>query len=394
MVVSGRTGTLQVRDQLRDYQFRGYALEDMNFISFMLDTYETFSICEKVASAKGEGPSKGQPPHEQIPYLEGARKGKGMRVRRTMGHETLPRFVGRWFPQNNEPKTRQLYCASMLLLLSPWRSLQDLKDPMETFEESFERFIMTVAQDSKILRIIGNIQYYHDCYDAALARPKEDASTHPLDIDVEEEIQAELHQVDCLDTATHSKKPTEEEIEVARRARETDRERIYGERAIFLAKKAGIFDQTTERPNNNLDAIRPIARKADSATLDNLRLWNDYLTMATREQFKERGIVDLATIRPAEVAPMEADKVHPRKTTIKPGNVVNVGADKNKQRPLVAILNAEQRRAHDIIEETLRKELSGENSTLIPLPFFFSFFLKKKRHCDKKAMLTVMTEHR
>jgi len=47
MTISGKTGSLQLRDQLGDYQFRGLTLEDMNFFSFMLDTYETFNIYGK-----------------------------------------------------------------------------------------------------------------------------------------------------------------------------------------------------------------------------------------------------------------------------------------------------------------------------------------------------------
>ena len=364
MTVTAKTGTLQLRDQLGDYQFRGLVLEDTNFFSFMLDTYETFNIYKKENSVDNEervAPTRGRPPHERIPYLEGARKGKSMRVRRAKGHETLPRFVGRWFPRNNDGKTQELYFASMLLLLSPWRSLQDLKDPMETFAESFERFTSTITHNSKIPQILENIQYYHDCYDAALAQPKEDNNPQLVDIDVAE-LHAELSQVDPeFETSIYSEHYTEEDIEAVRNSREADRERIYGEMAISLAKDAGIFERETENTNSRIaDAIQPIARKADSAMLDNLRQWDDQLTTATRRQIKESGIVDLATIQPAEIQ-SEVGKKHPKNNTIKPRVATNM---EERQRPLVAMLNTEQRRAHNIIEETLQKEISGDTSLL------------------------------
>ena len=66
MTVTAKTGTLQLRDQLGDYQLRGLVLEDMNSFSFMLDTYETFNIYGKEKSVDNEeraAPTRGRPPH-------------------------------------------------------------------------------------------------------------------------------------------------------------------------------------------------------------------------------------------------------------------------------------------------------------------------------------------
>jgi len=53
-MLSAKTGTLQLRDQLRDYQFRGHALQDTNFLLFMMNTYETFDITENDYSEVGK----------------------------------------------------------------------------------------------------------------------------------------------------------------------------------------------------------------------------------------------------------------------------------------------------------------------------------------------------
>jgi len=272
----------------------------------------------------------------------------------------LPRFVGRWFPRNDESGTRELYCASMLLLLQPWRKLQDLKDPIETFAESFERF---TVHNPMTTQIMENIQYYHACYDAALARPKENDKGHLLDIDIEDEICEELLRADGdgnpHEGSIYSGIYTEDDIEAARNAREADRERIYGEKAILIAKEAGIFEQETDDLNDKLiNSTRPIANKANAVQLDNLRTWNDSLIAATRQQIKEDGIVNFATIRQPTVAQKGLVEVHPRKNVVEPS--VDTNTDKIEQRLLVGKLNKEQRRAHDIIEETLKKEISGK----------------------------------
>ena len=51
-------------------------------------------------------------------------------------------------------------------------------------------------------------------------------------------------------------------------------------------------------------------------------------------------------------------EVHPRKNVVKPS--MDTNTNKIEQRLLVGKLNKEQRRAHDMIEETLKKEISGK----------------------------------
>lgn len=127
----------------------------MNFVSF---TLHTININEKGTLTDDDGRSKEFPFRERFPYLEGGQQDKSVRVRRAVGSNILLRFAGRRFPPNGRASSQELYCASMLLLFSPWRSLQDLKRPMETFAESFDRFSSVVTCDPKILQVIENFQ--------------------------------------------------------------------------------------------------------------------------------------------------------------------------------------------------------------------------------------------
>ena len=73
--------------------------------------------------------------------------------------------MGRWFPRNDRPSKRELYCASILVLLKPWVDLSELKMDVETFEQVFDSFVMGSTKKTK--DIIENIQYYYECYDGA-----------------------------------------------------------------------------------------------------------------------------------------------------------------------------------------------------------------------------------
>ena len=52
------------------------------------------------------------------------------------GHNTQPDVVGPFFLYVNEDR-QELYFTSMLALLCPWRNLNDIKSPDETFISSY-----------------------------------------------------------------------------------------------------------------------------------------------------------------------------------------------------------------------------------------------------------------
>lgn len=77
-----------------------------------------------------------------------------------MGHNTLPNFIGRYFPRSDDPDIYPFYCASMLMLLKPWRDLTaDLKDASESWPDAFIRFkasapktVLDIDEDNNIDR--------------------------------------------------------------------------------------------------------------------------------------------------------------------------------------------------------------------------------------------------
>ncbi len=66
-------GMMALRDQLRDYQYRGEELEEMSFLDFMTNTYEG----HKQYTPGGRGRRKSR-----------SRRRKGKKVQRKEGHLT------------------------------------------------------------------------------------------------------------------------------------------------------------------------------------------------------------------------------------------------------------------------------------------------------------------
>ncbi|KAF8799237.1 hypothetical protein BYT27DRAFT_7264248 [Phlegmacium glaucopus] len=164
-------GVIALKDQLHEYMFQGEEMVEMNFFTFILDTYDTKSDHSERDLEDEHGKSGierrgfGRPQNRRVAYQEGFNRSGQTRVFRTEGHETLPQFVGSWMPRNDRPGDREIYCGSMLALLKPWTDLSDLKTDMETFEQSFHQFVSSTTKRNQ--DILENIQYYYECYDGA-----------------------------------------------------------------------------------------------------------------------------------------------------------------------------------------------------------------------------------
>lgn len=100
-------GQLRMKSQLNEYRFRSEEIEDMSFIQYMLDTYETEQKKRRpnnedaqMEDNKNEGDDedgvcRGRKEHAHYEYKPKAKKGNKCRILCTIGHETLPQFIGK-----------------------------------------------------------------------------------------------------------------------------------------------------------------------------------------------------------------------------------------------------------------------------------------------------------
>lgn len=153
-------GQLHTQNQVQDYALRGDALEEFSVLSFFIDTYE-----EEQAKSHDYRTTRGRPRNPRIPYHSSHWKfNKKTRVFRSDGHRNLPNIIGQWFPRQDIPETYAYYCASMLMLLKPWRVLRvDLKAENQSWESALEDFITKHAQETNVKFILSNIQFFYEC---------------------------------------------------------------------------------------------------------------------------------------------------------------------------------------------------------------------------------------
>jgi hypothetical protein len=83
---------------------------------------------------------RGRPPNQRVYYREGSGHEREFRVVCSEGHEMMPNFVSSWFPRNDNPDTYSFYCACMLVLLMPWRQLDQLMGECNNFQMVFDLF--------------------------------------------------------------------------------------------------------------------------------------------------------------------------------------------------------------------------------------------------------------
>ncbi|KAF8804167.1 hypothetical protein BYT27DRAFT_7214241 [Phlegmacium glaucopus] len=284
-IITMVSGVITMKDQLNEYVFRGDELDGMDFLSFMLETYdgkaEHFDNLQpnrQLATTDTPQRPRGRPPNRRVPYQQGFNKSGRCRIFRTEGHETLPQFAGSWMPRSDRPQDREIYCASILALLKPWKDLSDLKADTESFESSFIFFSENI--DKRKRDIIENIQYYYDCYDGA-KRHQQEMSMNGAErtIDYEEDAMPE----DFMNESIASE-PTEEDIAQAYESRGTMRERLYAQVTMNTAIECGVFSE------GKADTVfLPTAGRADNEDLKTFIEWGEKLRAAVRNQVNSGG---------------------------------------------------------------------------------------------------------
>jgi hypothetical protein len=353
-IISMVSGVMTLKDQLHEYMFRGMEMGEMSLLTFLLDTYDTKADREDEAqeqqmeSGYSDPRSSGRVRNTRVPYRQGFNKVGRCRIYRTEGHETLPQLVGRWLPRNDRPRERELYCAAVLALLKPWYDLSELKANTEDFEQVFEAFVNSSTKKTK--DIIENIQYYYECYDGAKRRQEAPDEDPGRTIEYEEEARAEDLTVDSLHLQPEGISITEDDIETAYKLRGTMRERMYAEVSMNTALEHGVFSEKKAQT-----VFLPVAEKADTEQLKMYQAWAEHLQTVTRRAVEEGGpglFVNVDGASPtSSIMNAGVEDVQRRDIGVQ---------ERLSERPKRELLNADQHRAHDIVEEQLQKRLAGK----------------------------------
>ena len=270
-------GVLYPKSQVIDYTARGDELEGYNVLSFFMDTYEAKITTKDQQEANLETTElgvetqtigRGRLRHQRVHFRANHPKSATVqRIIRGEKHNNLPNFIGRRLPRNDDPDTYDFYCASMLLLLKPWRNLAtDLKGPNETWSDSFERFLSTTPKETKA--ILSGIQYLHECQKATDRDIHNSLPASRANFGDEESMDIEDEYV-VEDQASDD---SEDTLQAIIQSQTSLGEDLHGRLAVEFAKRAKIFQNEDNHNTWSAQANSNITN-ATGGDVQNLLAW-------------------------------------------------------------------------------------------------------------------------
>jgi hypothetical protein len=390
-----------------DYRLRGDALDHYNIIEFFIDSYESkissdtrYKTSNTTRSHQNDNDElsdlsrvprrPGRPCHERVPYLSDHPKSKiAHRILRGKPHCTLPNFIGQYFPRRDDPDQYDFYCASMLMLLKPWRSIErDLKLPSQTWASAFETFLSTASQRNQ--HIVSGIQYFHNCLSSA-QRDAIATSSSSSDPHLTEFMEATSGDLDLDEDNERDGGMllTEEGLAYLLASQVPFREELHGRLAVEAAKLAKIFTESESEPagssghpdlppatttdvdgNGASTETQPQAlgiRNATENDIANILSWKQQMTQDVNKQNLRR--VDVSQTTSAGISDRDNGYV----TQLSGPGIANSDSgpsvsysdsSETSEASLTAVdpsmLRYDQFRAYDIITWHLNQTLAGE----------------------------------
>lgn len=249
----------------------------------------------------------------------------------------------------------------MLLLLKPWRNVQDdLKQRDETWEEAFDHF-MTNASASDRDVIVG-IQYYYACRSAAeQERRKEDGPgvlPRPGHLDEDDD----LDMMDPDDTSSEERVTvTEESLAELKAAKVSWREVEHGWLAVQCAKNAAIFSHSADCWLPSRDSQLRVASRGD---IRQLVRWHEQMNAAVKAQ-NDRPLVGTAA-REDDRGQARVDQLRDSDEDGASVDMIDDGPEEALPSIVVSDLRPDQRRAYNIIiwhlDRTRRTEAASSSN--------------------------------
>ena len=323
----------------------GELLQNWSYLDFFLGTYDAPILKEKTTL-------RGRPSNPRVPYIAGSNHTGRCRVVKCSGHETMPYFPGRWFPNRNNASELSYFEASMLTLLKPWRNLTDIKQPEQSFHDTYSSFIDTCSNE--IRDTIENFSFFHDCSDTARLRsregdalPNDDHDAINLDDDVEDPelpVHPEQDKVGNFENLIN-----EDDIQQALDRPFSSREILYADSAIDVGIRSGALTF-----NQSAIPIQIRAHPATSRDREQFHVWENALS--TLPAMDEPIPPSDALAVPQDQADVHVQSLHEPDATMTMNNPESC-------LPFCPTLNRKQTMAHDIITAHLHAHLVNQNTT-------------------------------
>jgi hypothetical protein len=152
-----------------DYQYRSASLDNMCLYDYIrlyrkkpIDTKDRklLEVQSTAQNAELREPRRGRIASERQTFQAGHPQASShINIRRM--EPVVPVLLGPPVPRRDREDTRERYCRSILTLFVPWRSVQDVCDVNQTWEQAFETRHIRITSESH--KIIDNIQLLQEC---------------------------------------------------------------------------------------------------------------------------------------------------------------------------------------------------------------------------------------
>jgi len=274
-------GTVVPKSQLTDYQYRGAELEHLSLYTFVRDTYNLklrpFDQEHMDAShVLDEGTHPGRPPNQRVLYLDGHPRQKSrFRMVRSKGHNVLTNIIGGYFPPERDAAKTDMFLASMLALLKPWRTEHDLRLQNQTWRSAFEQWHTSAT--SEAAAVLDCIRFGQRSQEAA-AREREVAEAGEF---MESEVQltrrngnsgADDPSDECgINTVTFH--VSEDDVKRMKEMQAGGAGDRHATKGLALAIEVGHLPV----PGGAWRVQRDAAGRADGGQLQQLEKWNEAL---------------------------------------------------------------------------------------------------------------------
>ncbi|KAK4704722.1 hypothetical protein P7C70_g1483, partial [Phenoliferia sp. Uapishka_3] len=266
MEIDENTNTVVEHNQADDYLFRNEQLETECLYLFVA-RYEVITKAGDRLNSRGA--RTGYSANRRYDFTKSHPRFKSHRQRERT-QPIIPRIEGRSVPRRDhpDPKVREWYAKSILILFKPWRTLDDLKEGSESWENALARF----DAPPEVQCFIENLQFLH--------RMKEDAENelqqrqYPPQamsggLDHDEDENVGKRSFDLLTPEEHAK-ALEAQLE-------SNLEDSWSRTALSILSSKGYF---------SLNKVSETARRASNVVSDPLRT-------LTREDMQQKTVWEL-----------------------------------------------------------------------------------------------------
>ncbi|KAG9075419.1 hypothetical protein FRC06_010097, partial [Ceratobasidium sp. 370] len=330
----------------------------MSFFDFIADTWEDECRPSQDNRDNPKLPNRGgAQPHPRDSYLDGhPQSATCQRVCRAARHNMLPKIVGPYLPQSDHPSTYQFHCVSMLVLLKPWRNIQDLLPAGQTWASAFASFMSSAT--SRQRNIISGAQYYYQCRDAADQSADDQpaivtSSGGPLDTSIDETADEP-----GIPTTGVLSEPSEAEMVVLLESMQNQCKLRHGQAAVAIARGTKPFQFSLEC---SWSVKKPSAHTATEGDIQNITHWCKAMVDATtRKSRPAPGRAAQSQASHGQVVPISAAPLSAFGPSY--GSVVIEPVVGEAIRPVeTSCLKEDQLRGFNIIAKHLTASLAGQS---------------------------------